>query len=74
MAVSLVFSIPCAIKNLLTAIALLKPKARLYSFVPISSECPSIQAYTDGLFCSHSACFLSIFLVSLERSVLSKAK
>jgi len=50
MVVRVVFSISCAIKNLLTAIALLKAKAILYSFVPISSECHLIQGCVQEVF------------------------
>ena len=50
------------------------PRARLYSLVPRSSQCPSMVAVASASFISHSAFFLKIACASASRTALSNSK
>ena len=49
----------------MAALALLSPKAKLYSLVPLSSAWPSSTIVTFEFFLNHAACFLYVSLAAV---------
>ena len=50
------------------AFALLSPKAKLYSLVPLSSACPSNTIVISEFFLNQAACFLNVSLEAVVRT------
>ena len=52
----------------MAAFALLSPRAKLYSLVPLSSAWPSNTTFIFEFFLNHSACFLKVSLEAVVKT------